>query len=567
MVQIAKDPLKEDFRNFLWVVWRHLDLPDPTPVQYDIAVYLQHGPKRAVIKAFRGVGKSWTTAAYVLWLLYCDPQTKIMVVSANEPKANEFSTFCLRLIHEMDILKHLIPRPDQRSSMMAFDVGPAAPDIAPSVKSVGITGQLTGSRAHTIVADDIEIPHNSDTQAKRDKLLELVKEFDAVIKPGGRILYLGTPQTEQSIYNALPERGYVIRIWPARFPANPEKYQGRLAPYVVARMEKGAKAGDTTDPKRFTNEDLAERELSYGRSSFALQFQLDTSLSDAEKFPLKLSDLLVFPLDPLRAPIDFMWASSPDLAYKDLPAVGLSGDRYYRPAWAHSDVAPYELTVMFVDPSGRGKDETAYAVLKLLHGRIFLVASGGFLGGYDDATLEALMRIAKKHDVQQVLVEPNYGGGMFTELLKSVAQRTYLCAIEDAEWQSTMKEQRIVDTLEPVMNQHRLVVCPSVVQADYESTLKRDGERAPEYRLFYQLTRMTRQKGALRQDDRLDALAGGVAYLTTHLARDTEKAVLDHKEALLDQELERFMNGVLSGKAPQKRAFASSTLRRAYRRS
>jgi hypothetical protein len=74
------DPLKADFRNFLWAVWRHLGLPEPTPVQYDIAHFLQHGPRRLVIEAFRGVGKSWITVAFVCWLLYCDPQLKIVVV-------------------------------------------------------------------------------------------------------------------------------------------------------------------------------------------------------------------------------------------------------------------------------------------------------------------------------------------------------------------------------------------------------------------------------------------------------------------------------------------------------
>jgi hypothetical protein len=560
------DPLKADFRNFVFAVWKHLDLPDPTSIQYDISQFLQHGPRRLVIMAFRGIGKSWLTAAFVLWLLYCDPQTKIMVVSANEPKATEFSTFCLRLLYEVPFLKHLAPGPGQRSATMAFDVGPAEPDIAPSLKSVGITGQLTGSRAHVIVADDIEIPHNSDTQAKRDRLLELIKEFDAVLKPGGRILYLGTPQTEQSIYNTLPDRGYVVRIWPARFPANLSKYGNKLAPYVIRKLEAGSVIGEVTDPARFSDEDLRERELSYGRSSFALQFQLDTSLSDAEKYPLKLNDLVVYPLDPIRAPIDFMWASSPELAYRDLPAVGLAGDRYFRPAWASADVAPYEGCVMFVDPSGRGKDETAYAVLKLLHGRIFLVASGGFLGGYTEETLKALLMVAKKHSVPKIIVEPNYGGGMFTELLKSAAQRHYLCGVEDAEWQTTMKEQRIIATLEPVLNQHRLIVCPSVIQQDYESTLSRDGERAIEYRLMYQLTRMTSQKGALRHDDRLDALAGGVAYWTTHLARDTDKAVIDHKEALLDADLEKFMEGVLGRDHVPARQMASRNGRRAQRR-
>ena len=122
------------------------------------------------------------------------------------------------------------------------------------------------------------------------------------------------------------------------------------------------------------DEDLSQRELSYGKSGFALQFMLDTSLSDQEKHPLKLSDLIVYPCDPFRAPIDFMWAGSSELS---LPTVtGLSGDRYHAPMWVSKNTAPYEANVMFIDPSGRGKDEVAYAIVKLLHGRLFLVASG-----------------------------------------------------------------------------------------------------------------------------------------------------------------------------------------------
>jgi len=129
--------------------------------------------------------------------------------------------------------------------------------------------------------------------------------------------------------------------------------------------------------------------------------------------------------------------------------------------WVSKDAAPYESNDMFVDASGRGKDETEYACLKLLHGRLFLVASDGFLGGYDDATLVSLLRVAKKHGITNILVEPNYGGGMFTKLLQSQAQRHYLCGIADAEWSTVSKEQRIVDVLEPVLNQHRRIVCPS----------------------------------------------------------------------------------------------------------
>jgi len=534
------DPLKADFRNFLYLVWQHLNLPDPTPTQYDIAYYLQHGPKRCMVQAFRGVGKSYVTSAFVCWLLYCDPQLNILVVSASKDRADAFTLFTKRLIDEMPLLAHLKPRPGQRDSMIAFDVGPAKNSHSPSVKSVGITGQLTGSRADVIVPDDIESLNNSLTQVMRDQLAERIKEFDAILKPlpTSRVLYLGTPQSEMSLYNQLPERGYEIRIWPAEIPQNPEKYQGKLAPFVYRQIEQGALAGSPVDPARFNELDLQERRLSYGRSGYALQFMLDTSLSDKDRYPLKLSDLIVQHLDPKMAPAKFVWCNDPDKMHQDLPLVGLAGDRLYRPMWAANEMAEYTGCVMAIDPSGRGKDETAYAVVKILHGNLFLVDAGGFKDGYSEATLKALSVIAKMHGVTWVRVEPNFGDGMFTQLLKPVMSKIHPVTIDDEKRSTGQKELRIADTLEPLILQHRLIVDAKLFKKDYES-----GE--PQYQLFYQLTRLTRDRGSLRQDDRLDALAQACGYWVEHMARDTDRAAEEHKEDMLKQELENFMDHAL----------------------
>ena len=560
------DPLKLDFRNFLYVVWQHV-LPGklPTEVQYDIAKFLQHGPKRSVIEAFRGVGKSWITSAYVCWLLYCDPQLNILVVSASKTRSDDFSTFTLRLINEMEILAHLRPGPDQRMSKVSFDVRPATASHAPSVKSQGITGQLTGSRADVIIADDVEVANNSDTQLKRDKLSSIIKEFDAILKPDspvGKIVYLGTPQSEQSIYNVLgTERGYVIRIWPAEYPTEAVRvrYGARLAPFIASRLEANeGLVGQTTDPMRFSDQDLSERKLSYGRSGYALQFMLDTSLSDVDKYPLKLSDLVVMALNPRKAPSDVIWSSHPDLIHNDLPNVGLAGDRYYRPMQIDKDWVEYEGTIMYVDPSGRGKDETAYAVVKNLHGRLFVTSAGGFRGhGYEDGTLRQLLKIAELQQVDLILVEPNYGDGMFAQLLRAQAQVQYPVSIEDAKWQSSQKEARIIDTLEPIMNQHRLIFCESVVKHDYDSTEGYGQEDEPRCRLLYQMTRITRDKGALVHDDRLDALAGAVRYWVDMMSRNTDVAKVDRKAALLDAELERFLEHAIGGRS-SSRNFASN---------
>jgi Holliday junction resolvasome RuvABC endonuclease subunit len=539
----ALHPARQDFRKFIYMLWKHLNLPSPTEIQYDIASYLQKGPRRLIIEAFRGVGKSWLTAGFVVWLLWNDPQNKVLVVSASKDRADQFSTFVKRIIAEMPCVMHLKPSGDQRDSMLAFDVGPALADHSPSVKSVGLYGQLTGSRANVIVADDVEVPNNALTQMMRDRLSERVKEFDAILKPGGRVIYLGTPQTEMSLYNDLPERGYEVRVWPALYPTLKEitAYKGRLAPYITKKLEKNPDlAGRTTDPMRFSDEDLMERRVSYGRGGFALQFMLDTSLADADKYPLKLADMIVMSCSPDIAPLKVAWASSPELCWSELPTTGLSGDRYYRPFWKSQEVGAYSGCVMAIDPSGRGKDETGYAVVKNLHGNLYLVAAGGLKGGYDETVLETLARIAKAHGVKLIIVEPNFGDGMFNQLLKPVLGRIYPCTVEDAERSSTQKEARIIDTLEPVLASHRLVVDPKVIEEDYRTSVD-----DPKYGLFFQLTRLTRDRNSLAKDDRLDAVALAVGYWVEAMAKDQSKVIQAHKDEQLKQGLKEFMQGVL----------------------
>lgn len=522
------------------MVWRHLNLPDPTPIQLDIARYLQAGPRRKLIEAFRGVGKSWIASAYVVWRLRMFPDRKFMILSASKDRADNFSTFTLRLIQEIPVLQCLIPRADQRCSKLSFDVAPAKADHAPSVTSKGIFSQITGGRADEIIADDVEVANNSFTQPMRDKLSEAVKEFDAILKPGGIITYLGTPQTEQSLYNTLPDRGYDVRIWPARYPASEQKvnYGERLAPFILKRLEasEGALTGRSTDPQRFDDEDLLERELSYGRSGFSLQFMLDTRLSDADRYPLKLNDLIIMATNPEDAPEKLVWAASPSLVHNDLPCVGLNADRYYGPAFTHASWIPYKGSVMAIDPSGRGSDETVVCVVKMLNGFLYLTAMEAFRDGYGEKTLAAIASLAKKEQVNKVIIEMNFGDGMFTQLIKPFFNRVYPVAVEEVR-NSRQKELRIIDTLEPVLNNHKLVVNKAVVQWDYSSTRDLPPEHALKYQLMYQLSRITRVKKALAHDDRLDCLAIAVGYWVAQMGQDVDNKVKERAARLLDEEL------------------------------
>jgi hypothetical protein len=541
---VTIDHIKASFRLYLFYAWRWLELPPPTPVQYDIADFLQSGHKRKIIQAFRGVGKSWITSAYCCWCWLRNPQYKILVVSASKMRSDDFSTFTLRIIKEQPILHHLIPdsKKGDRESKVAFDVAPSRAAHAPSCKSLGITSQLTGSRADEIVADDVEVPTNSATQDLREKLLKTVLEFESIIMPEtGKVTYLGTPQTEESIYNKISERGYKRLIWPALYPIKKklESYGGQLAPMIEdTLMENPTLSGDATDPRRFSMEDLEEKQNIKGVSEFALQFMLDTSLSDAERYPLKTSDIIVTNVDPEKAPVAISYGSSDKQKLADLTNVGFAGDKWYGPMYYSEDQwTEYTGRAMSIDPSGRGADETGYAIGYMLMGNIWIPEVGGLIGGYDEPTLRQLSRIAKKHKVNHIVVESNFGDGMFTSLFQPVLNRYHPCMVEEVR-HSTQKELRIIDSLEPSLNQHRLIFDRSVVESDIK--LYSD-VRTLNRALFYQMTRLTKEKGALKHDDRLDALAILVRYWTDAMAQDKIRNKRQWEQREVDKELKTFI--------------------------
>ena len=535
--------LRGDFKVFLWFIHKFLGLPEPTPMQYDMADFLQYGPKRACIQAFRGAGKSHITAGFVVWCLLRNAQFKILVVSASKERADAFSTFTQRLVWEMEGLEYLRPRVEQRQSKISFDVAPAVPDQSPSVKSVGITGQLTGSRADLVVADDIEVMNNAFTQTARDKLSEAVKEFDAILKPldHARIIFLGTPQTEDSLYTKLPDRGYTVRVWPARMPSPAliEAYGDTLAPYITGTLK--YPEGSPTDPLRFDEGDLMERAASYGKAGFAMQFMLSTQLSDTERYPLKVRDLVVMPIDNDSAPLRLQWGPLEERQYKDLANVAMRGDKMFPPMTVGDISSEFTGSVLAIDPSGRGADETGYSVVKMINGYLYVPAAGGLAGGYGHETLVELAHVAKKFMVNHVIVESNFGDGMYSELLKPVMAQIHRCSIEEVR-HSTQKERRIIDTLEPVMMAHKLVISPDVIANDYRTAQKYDQAVRLSKMLIYQMTRITQERGCLRHDDRLDALSMAVAYFTEQMARDENLGILEAQQDALNRELTSFMD-------------------------
>lgn len=546
--------LKSDFVAFLFVLWKALGLPNPTKCQIDMARTLADNKhKRFILQAFRGIGKSFITCAYVVWVLWKNPQLKILIVSASKERADANSIFIKNIIDLLPFLHDMKPKAGQRDSVISFDVGGAVPDHSPSVKSVGITGQLTGSRADIIIADDVEIPNNSATSTARERLEQLVTEFAALLKPldTSRTIYLGTPQTEMTLYKTLEDsKGYSTIIYPAQYPRNNAEdimYGDRLAPLLRAEYEadKEALRGTPTDPIRFDSDDLRERELEYGKAGYTLQFMLNPNLSDAEKYPLKIRDAIVCSLDMDKAPLSYQWLPNRQNQNDDLPNVALKGDTIHSYHSCSANVSEYTNKILVIDPSGRGKDETGYAVLYYLNGYIYLMEVGGFRGGYEDSTLEKLAKKAKYWKVNTVVHESNFGDGMFGKIFTPILLKHHQCAIEEIRAKG-MKEQRICDNLEPIFGAHKIVIRAEAVREDYQTARDTDGKHDVRYSAFYQMSRMSRERGAVAHDDRLDAFALGVEYLRLGMDIDSLKNESELTAEFLESHVEDAFRGAES---------------------
>ena len=544
--------LRDSFPNFTCYLLRELGLADaPTKQQISVCKWMQEGPDKSLTVAFRGLGKSILASFYALWRLRVDPNEKILVVSATAVKSTDFSSFMLRCIGEIDILQCLMPGTENRFSNVAFDVGPAQVEQSPSVRSMGIMGQTTGQRCTCAILDDVETLANVITQLKQDRVAHAVEEIQSIIKPEEgqvlprKILYLGTPHTETSIYLRLVrERNYAARYWPALYPDELDCYEGNLDPTIEEEViANSSLVKQPTDPERFGHEDILQRQASMTKASFELQFMLNTRLATLDKFPIRLGDLMVVDLDGTALPETCVWSNQPDVRLQELVCVGLGADRYYhRPIFQNGWVPKSETwrCVLAIDPAGRGADELAWAVVAELNGNMFVLESGGSTLGYADEVLQYLAKTAKKWDVNYVVAESNMGDGMFTALLKPHLVREHPVTIEEVR-HNIRKEQRLCDTLGPLIQQHRLIVNSRVIKQDYRLT-DEDPEHGYARSLFFQASRLTAEKGCLSHDDRLDALAIACGFFVDSAAQDQEKARKSRADQLFEDELEAWMD-------------------------
>lgn len=512
-----------------------------TKIQADIGKYLEEGPKYRMIQAQRSQAKTTIAAAYCVWRLVHNPRERILIISAGGSQAADISTLIIRIIMNVDVLECL--RPDKsagdRVSVEKFDVHYSLRklDKSASVSCCGITANLQGRRADVLLADDIESQKNSLTALMREQLHQKTLDFTS-INATGDIIYLGTPQSSDSIYKTLPERGYDVRIWPGRFPTVEQLpyYNGQVAPVLVELMERfpqlrsgGGVHGDQgipIEPTFLGEEVLRAKEKDQGPAWFQLQHMLNTELMDAERHPLKTENI---PILPIRVGDELPLEIKRGYTYEDISVNGKSY-RYTKPHFISSELSKPQGVCLYFDPAGGGKgkgthggDETGWACTAFLNGNIYVLGVGGIKGGYDNQQLEEMAALVGKFKPNVVKIEINFGYGALRSILLPIIRERYPdCAVED-DFVTGQKEVRIIDILEPIIARGSLIFAESVVKEEAASLNIHPDVSKMHYSLSHQLTGITRDKDSLIHDDRLDALAGSCNHWEQQLILDQKK--------------------------------------------
>lgn len=541
------------FNRFLVVMMKQLGF-DTTALQLDIGAFLEFGPKDLMIQAQRGQAKSTITALFAIWYLIHNPKGSVLIVSAGGKQANEISTLIVKTIMNVDILECLRPIPGKgdRQSVEAFDINFHLRGVikSPSVACTGITGNLQGKRATLLIADDVESYKLARTATMREQLMQNCRDFASIVQDAqGRIVYLGTPQTDSSIYNQLPAMGFAVRIWPGRYPTKEQmdNYGANLAPYIrgALDLDPGLQVGGgldgshghPTDPQLMPESSLQAKEMKQGPAFFQLQHMLSTKLTDALRYPLKPVNIVVMRLGE-SLPMNVVRGMSHD-QIKDYQ-VGSLKVQLTAPQYVSQDVAKPTLRHMRIDPAGGGAngDETGYAVSEHLNGQVFVRKVGGVPGGFDDHVLKELAQHVKRWNPDVLDIEKNFGFGAFTKVFAPYLKAIGWEGAINETFESTNKEKRIIDILEPILGRGSLIFDESIVLDDWDSTQRQPLDRRQTYTLFQQIAKITRDPKCLVHDDRLDALAGTVGFWTKLLDQSSANKEQEARDADLAKRMQ-----------------------------
>ena len=242
--------------NFLWIYnqFQFFSLPvhHLAMCRFLEKIWRKAENKKALLMAFRNSGKSTLVAIFCAWVLTQKPDTRILILSADYELAKKMVRNIKHIIERHPLTKHLLPSVKEEWACDKLTVKRKTDSRDPSVLAKGLMANITGCRADLIICDDVEVPNTCDTALKRQELRQKLNELEYVLTPTGMMLYVGTPHTQETIYDT------------NRF----------LKDYHLLKIPLLNKKGQSNWPERFSLKKIQTIKEATGPNKFASQMML-----------------------------------------------------------------------------------------------------------------------------------------------------------------------------------------------------------------------------------------------------------------------------------------------------
>ena len=528
--------------------------------------YLREGDsgRWCIFMAQRSQSKSTLAACVCVYYLIFNPHYRVAVCMPTRDLAKALIRLVIQTFQILPELAETFlpdPRAGDRDNTEEWDIHHSLKgvDKSPSVGAVSLLGSLQGRRMDIALVDDLEQDKLSRTAEMRELLLAKATDLHAICL--GRMIFLGTPQTENSIYFTMSERGASTYVWPGRYPTPAEIpfYRGTLAPDILEAIQKdpslqrgggvSGERGQVTCPEYLTEKIHRDMELAGGPAWYELQYMLNVTKSANSAKALKTRDVIVVE-HAQTFPVRMDKGMGPSFIHKHL-----SGGKHHELSLPSSFSEERKAPIIraYVDPAAGGSvsgDRTAFSVVGLVAGNIVLLSYGSFPGGYDKQGLYKLAEALCPHKPVSITIEKNMGYGAFKEvfqpiLLEIAEKHSFKPGVED-DMVRGQKELRIIETLAPVMARGSLWVTSQALSEEDKYMEGIPSGKTAAYSLWQQISGITRERGCLSHDDLLDSLAGAVNLFREELALDGEKikaSIQKNAHKQMTKEMLDFLSG------------------------
>lgn len=228
---------------FIWSDRMRWEVPD---VHIRACHWMEHRGELAVLRCFRGFGKSTLLAIYNAWRYYQNPEYRILHQSESDGTAYKTSRDTQNVLRNHPLTRGMLP-PGQ-GTVEQWWVDGASDVRNASMYARGILSNVTSARADEAQNDDVEVQRNIQTPEAREKLRYRLGEQTHILVPGSRKLFIGTPHTHDSLYDEMERLGadcLTIRMFNQEFrieSATDTNYKTPFRPeYVFVGIGKNAK--------------------------------------------------------------------------------------------------------------------------------------------------------------------------------------------------------------------------------------------------------------------------------------------------------------------------------------